>query len=49
VQFALNLLDKKPLPHLDGIGNLKQQHLDTVFGMKSLAEWKPIWITKKPL
>lgn len=49
VQFALNLLDKKPLPHLSGIGNLKQQHLDTVFSMKSLAEWKPIWIANKPL
>ena len=49
VQFALNLLDKKPLPHLSGIGHLKQQHLDTVFSMKSLAEWKPIWIANKPL
>jgi hypothetical protein len=49
VQFALNLLDKKPLPKLDGLGYLTQQHLDTVFSMKSLAEWKPIWITKKPL
>jgi hypothetical protein len=47
VQFALNLLDKKPLPTLDGLGNLKQQHLDTVFSMKSLAEWKPIWIRNK--
>ena len=49
VQFALNLLCKKPLPRLSGIGNLKQEHLDTVFGMKSLAKWKPIWATSKPL
>jgi hypothetical protein len=49
VQFALNLLDKRPLPRVSGIGNLKQQHLDTVFGMKSLAEWKPLWIRNKPL
>jgi hypothetical protein len=48
VQFALNLLNKKPLPQLDEIGDLKQQHLDTVFSMKSLAKWKPIWTKSKP-
>lgn len=49
VQFALNLLDKRPLPQLDELGVLQQKHLDTVFGMKSLAKWKSIWIKSKPL
>lgn len=49
VMFAQNLLDKKPLPQLDELGELKQQHLDTVFSMKPLAKWKPIWGKSKPL
>lgn len=49
VLFALNLLNKNPLPKLMEIGILKQQHLDTVFSKRSLTEWKPIWIKNKPL
>lgn len=48
VQFAINLLDKRPLPVIDGIGELMQHHLDTVFGYKSLDSWKPIWRKEKP-
>jgi hypothetical protein len=49
VQFALNLLNKNPLPVVDGLGDLKQQYLDTAFSMKSLNKWKPIWARSKPL
>ncbi len=49
VRFALNLLDKNPLPQLDGLGDLKQQHLDTVFSFKSLIEWRPLWMKSKPI
>lgn len=49
VQFALNLLEKIPLPVLEGLGELKQQHLDTVFSMKSLNQWRLIWGRSKPL
>lgn len=49
VQFALNLLGKKPIPTLSGLGKLKQEHLNTAFGIKSLTEWKPFWTNSKPL
>lgn len=49
VQFALNLLAKRPIPQLSGKGKLRQQDLDTVFSMRSLDAWKPRWVKSKPL
>lgn len=47
--FALNLLEKKPVPMLSGLGKLKQQYLDTPFSMKLLQPWKQEWNKVKPL
>ncbi len=48
VQFALNLLEKRPLPILSGIGKLKSIDLDIVFRMKLLQPWEQEWKKRKP-